>query len=107
MNPGWSVSKTLDTSLYVQVVSITFDPRRDTTATLACYRSRFEVWNGWPFMTGSPATIDSLVKMIEIRHKRTPVPDSVAEDSLGYDSSPTSGSAQQVRPYQVRRDVQM
>lgn len=107
MNPGWSVSKTLDAASYVQVVSITFDSRRVTTSTLARYRSRFEVWNGWSFRTGSPATIDPLAKMMEIRPKRTPVPDSVAEDSLGYDCSPTSGSAQQVRPYQVRRDVQM
>lgn len=83
VNAGRSVQKILGVSPHVQFVSIPVDPRRDTTAKLARYRSRFPVEDGWRFLTGLLATIDSLVKLMEIRAERMPARDPVAEKLFG------------------------
>lgn len=53
----------------VRFISITFDPRRDTPSRLDSYRSAFGIADStpWPFLTGTPATIDTLMHRLDVK----------------------------------------
>ncbi len=56
-----------DSSL--QLLCVSFDPRRDTSKTLAEYRSAFGVTDQrWQFLTGAKNVIDSLCRVAEVLH---------------------------------------
>jgi protein SCO1/2 len=58
----------LDTSA-VHVVSVTFDPYRDTPARLAAYRAQYGLaGTAWPFLTGDRPTIRRLMDRLGVRH---------------------------------------
>ena len=69
----------------VQFVTITFDPERDTPARLARYQASFGL-NGtsWQFLTGRPATVDSLMARLDIRHEKTFPEGATEPDSSEY-----------------------
>jgi protein SCO1/2 len=58
----------LDTSA-VHVVSVTFDPHRDTPSRLAAYRARYGLdGTSWQFLTGDRPTIRRLMDRLGVRH---------------------------------------
>ena len=63
-----SVRQRLGDTTGVRFVTVTFDPRRDTPSRMAAYRSAFGIdSNTWSFLTGSPSTVDTLMKRLEIK----------------------------------------
>jgi len=78
-----SVRQRLDDTSGVRFVTVTFDPRRDTPSRMAAYRSAFGIdSNSWPFLTGSPATVDTLMQRLEIKTSIS------SGDTLSTDGSP-------------------
>ena len=62
------VRRRLDNPSDVRFVTLTFDPRRDTPSRLHAYRSAFGLEKAnWPFLTGSPDTIDALMQRLQIK----------------------------------------
>lgn len=58
----------LDTSA-VHVVSVTFDPHRDTPSRLAAYRTQYGLdGTSWQFLTGDRPTIRRLMDRLGVRH---------------------------------------
>ena len=58
----------LDTSA-VHVVSVTFDPHRDTPSRLAAYRAQYGLeGTSWQFLTGERPTIRGLMDRLGVRH---------------------------------------
>ncbi len=52
----------------VRFVSISFDPARDTPSVLADYRRVYRLTDArWSFLTGAPATVDSLMARMNVR----------------------------------------
>jgi protein SCO1/2 len=63
-----SIRGTLDTS-EVHVVTVTFDPHRDTPDRLSAYRTQYGLENtSWPFLTGDRPTIRRLMDRLGVRH---------------------------------------
>jgi protein SCO1/2 len=67
----------------VQLVSVTFDPHRDTPAQLAAYRSKYNIGDAsWQFLTGDTTTIGRLMNRLGVRHtikgtdREFPTPDT-------------------------------
>ncbi len=80
-----SVRETLDQPEEVQFATVTFDPKRDTPSQLAEYQADFKLDDtSWQFLTGSPATIDSLMSRMDVRHDIKPPADTTAADSSDY-----------------------
>jgi len=66
------VRSRLNSTEDVRFVTVTFDPERDTPSRLAGYRSAYGIREPtWDFLTGSPETIDALMKRMNIRTRRT------------------------------------
>ncbi|WP_179862236.1 SCO family protein [Longibacter salinarum] len=62
------IRRQLENRSDVRFVTVTFDPRRDTPSRLASYRSAFGIDGPrWPFLTGTPKTIDSLMSRLNIK----------------------------------------
>ena len=63
-----AIRGTLDTSA-VHVVSVTFDPHRDTPSRLAAYRTQYGLdGTSWQFLTGDRPTIRRLMDRLGVRH---------------------------------------
>jgi protein SCO1/2 len=75
----------LETPSAVQFVTITFDPERDTPARLIRYQESFGLrGSSWQFLTGRPATVDSLMARLGIRHEKTFPEETTEPDSSEY-----------------------
>ena len=63
-----SIRDAVDTS-DLHVVTVTFDPHRDTPARLSAYRAQYNLQNtSWPFLTGDRPTIRRLMDRLGVRH---------------------------------------
>jgi len=63
-----SIRDAVDTSA-VHVVSVTFDPHRDTPARLSAYRAQYNLQGtSWQFLTGDRPTIRGLMDRLGVRH---------------------------------------
>jgi len=63
-----SIRGALDTS-EVHVVTVTFDPHRDTPDRLSAYRAQYGLENtSWSFLTGDRPTIRRLMDRLGVRH---------------------------------------
>ena len=49
----------------IQLVSITIDPEHDTPAVLAKYAEHFDASSGWQFLTGSPKTVERVLRTFD------------------------------------------
>ena len=62
------IRSAVDTSA-VHVVTVTFDPHRDTPSRLAAYRAQYGITgSSWPFFTGDRPTIRRLMDRLGVRH---------------------------------------
>lgn len=62
------VRRKLDNTDNVRFVTVTFDPRRDSPSRMDAYRDAFRIGDApWPFLTGSEASIDTLMSRLEIK----------------------------------------
>jgi len=70
----------------VRFLTVTFDPERDTPSRLAGYRSAYGIdAPTWDFLTGSPETVDALMKRMNIRTSRTSTnPEAPADTTDSY-----------------------
>jgi len=63
-----SIRDAVDTSA-VHVVTVTFDPHRDTPARLSTYRAQYNLeGTSWQFLTGDRPTIRALMDRLSVRH---------------------------------------
>lgn len=63
-----AIRSAVDTSA-VHVVSVTFDPHRDTPSRLAAYRAQYGIaGTSWQFLTGDRPAIRRLMDRLGVRH---------------------------------------
>ncbi|WP_138431512.1 SCO family protein [Fodinibius saliphilus] len=78
-----NIQRGLKDTTGIQFIEISFDPQRDTPNVLKSYKQQYKLNDQFTFLTGEQATVDSLLKKMEIIAVKT-FADSLAQDSSNY-----------------------